>query len=131
MVVSAILGSWCGITGSYLLGLKIGQRLTHKLGRYIGLTNQRILKTHRWFERIGKWSLVIGYFIPGVRHAVGYVAGTFKLPYRDFALFAYLGGLFWSCLFLAIGYFFNDQWSTLLKLLAEKWQMFLVFLQRY
>jgi membrane protein DedA with SNARE-associated domain len=104
-IVAAFLGTWCGITTSYGLGLATSHYLHRGWGRFIGLTEKRFKKAHNWFEKIGKWALVIGYFIPGVRHVTGYVAGALKLCYRHFAPFAYFGGLVWSSLFMGLGYF--------------------------
>ena len=58
---------------------------------------------------MGKWALIIGYFIPGVRHLTGYVAGGLRLPWRYFALFAYSGALLWVSLFIGAGYVFQAQ----------------------
>lgn len=107
-VTAAFLGSVCGITFSYLLGKTAGSYFFHKWGSWFGITEARLQKVHNWFERFGKWTLVIGYFIPGVRHLTGFCAGTTELDYRSFALYAYLGALFWVSTFLSIGYFFCD-----------------------
>src|ERR1043166_2940521 len=63
---AAFLGSACGITLSFMLGRKFGLKLLHKYGRYIHFNEDRLQKVHYWFERIGKWALTFGYFIPGV-----------------------------------------------------------------
>jgi len=109
-VIAVYAGTCCGITGSYGLGWATSHYLNRGWGCYIGLTEKRFLKARNWFERIGKWTLFIGYFIPGVRHLTGYVAGTLKLHYRYFSLYAYSGGLIWSSLFMALGYFFYNHW---------------------
>lgn len=116
-ILAAYLGTCCGITGSYGLGLLTSHYINRGWGRYIGLTEKRFLMAHNWFERIGKWALTIGYFIPGVRHLTGYVAGTLKLCYRHFALYAYSGGLIWSSLFMGLGYFFFNHRHTIVNLL--------------
>jgi membrane protein DedA with SNARE-associated domain len=106
-IIAVYAGTCCGITGSYSLGLVTGHYLTRGWGRCLGLTEQRLQKAHSWFEKIGKWTLFIGYFIPGIRHLTGYVAGSLKLSYRYFALYAYSGGIIWSSLFVTLGYFFS------------------------
>ena len=111
-LLAAYLGSCCGITGSYGLGRATGHYLSRSWGRYIGLTEKRFQAAHNWFERFGKWALVIGYFIPGVRHLTGYIAGAVKLPYRHFAVYAYLGAVLWVSLFIGIGYLFNTHWQS-------------------
>lgn len=112
-ILAALLGSLCGITVSYWLGRTAGQYLITKYGGWVGLTEARFEKAHRWFEKFGRWALLIGYFIPGVRHLTGLSAGVSGFPYRQFALYAYSGALIWVSSFLSIGYFFGKQWLAL------------------
>jgi membrane protein DedA with SNARE-associated domain len=118
-VLTAFLGSVCGITLSYIIGRTLGLGFIHKWGRYIHVTEARLARVHRWFERIGHWALFIGYYIAGVRHFTAVVAGTSSLEYRSFAIYAYSGGLVWVCTFLSIGYFFGDRWQQVLETVHE------------
>jgi membrane protein DedA with SNARE-associated domain len=107
---SAYAGSLCGITVSFLLGRSVGFFLLTRYGKWVGITELRLMKAHYWYEKLGKWFLFIGYFIPGVRHFTGLCAGMAKLHFKYFALFAYTGGVVWVTLFLCIGYFFGHIW---------------------
>lgn len=118
-LIAAYLGAIAGITGSYLLGRTAGYYFIPKYGSWIGMTHARVDKVHVWFERFGKWTLVFGYFIPGVRHFTGFIAGTSGLSYRQFALFAYTGAILWVSSFLSIGYFFGAQWLKLFERFKE------------
>jgi membrane protein DedA with SNARE-associated domain len=108
----AALGSLTGITISYWIGRAGGYRLIHKYGPRVHLTEERLLKVNRWFDRIGKWTLTVGYFIPGVRHFTALVAGASKLRYPVFAVFAYSGGLIWALTFITLGYSLGETWSA-------------------
>jgi len=118
-LLTVFAGSVCGITLSYILGRSLGLKIIHRYGRYVRMTPEKLQKTHLWFERSGKWVLMIGYFIPGVRHFTAYVAGAseFKLP--EFALFAYMGALIWSMGFVMLGYLLGEQWETVLKVIDD------------
>lgn len=107
-IFAAGAGSLCGITISYLCGVTGGSYLVHKYGSWVGITLKRLEQAKEWFNRFGKWSLFIGYFIPGVRHFTGFTAGTAGVEYHHFALFAYSGAIVWISTFLSIGYFFGD-----------------------
>lgn len=118
--IAAILGAWCGITVSYCIGIYIGPYIIKtRLGARLGLRGARFKQSQAWFARIGKWSLVIGYFIPGFRHFVGYIAGSLALPYRQFSLFAYSGGLLWASLFLTLGYSINRNGDVIMAFLNK------------
>jgi membrane protein DedA with SNARE-associated domain len=115
--LSALGGSMSGITVSYLIGKTVGWKFLHsRFGRFLHISDARIRMVHDWFDRIGHWALMIGYFVPGVRHFTAIVAGTSKLEYRSFALFAYSGAVAWVSTFLFIGYHFGSRWEEILKL---------------
>lgn len=109
-LLAAYAGSISGITISYFVGRTFGRYLIHRWGKQLGITDDLMEKMHRWFERFGIWMLLIGYFIPGVRHFTGFSAGFTYLHFGSFALFAYLGALIWVSTFLSIGYFFGSYW---------------------
>ncbi|HLH31114.1 MAG TPA: DedA family protein [Terriglobia bacterium] len=116
---SAFLGSSCGITVSYLMGKVIDTYVLIKYGRVFHLTPERLARVHSWFERRGRWTLLVGYFIPGVRHLTGYVAGASELSYTNFALFAYGGAFCWAAVFITLGYFLGEEWNRVLDSFHE------------
>jgi len=103
----ACAGSLCGITVSYYLGRR---GVAFALRRLAG---PHLQKAKDAFERYGRWTLFFGYFLAGVRHFTALIAGTTELPYDEFAIFAYPGGVIWVLTFLSIGYFVGDQWPRL------------------
>ena len=119
LFLAAWLGSICGISLSYTLGRLLEHSVLLRYGKYIGITQPRLEKAHCWFERYGKWLLTFGYYIPGIRHFTGIVAGISYLRYRDFALFAYSGALLWALSFISLGYFFFEQWQSVLNGLSS------------
>jgi len=110
--LAGFAGSVCGITLSFYLGRSLGRAVVHRYGKYIRLTPEHLERVDRWFERIGAWSLSIGYFIPGIRHFTALVAGMGHMRYFTFALFAYSGAAVWVALFLTLGYVFGDRWEN-------------------
>ena len=119
-ILAASAGSIIGITLSYLIGRTGGSYLVHEYGGWVGLTQKRLDHAKGWFNRYGRWSLFIGYFIPGVRHFTGFSAGTSGVEYRHFALYAYSGGVVWITTFLSLGYFFGDICFTFLEKIDAK-----------
>ncbi len=114
-IAAAFLGSACGITVSYILGRTLGLYVIHRYGHYFHITPKRLELAHDWFGRIGTWSLLIGYFVPGVRHLTAIVAGTSGLPLFRFAAFAYTGACIWVGTFVSIGYFFGEKWNQVFE----------------
>ena len=72
---------------------------------------------HKWFDRIGHWALLVGYFVAGVRHFTAIIAGTSKLEYPSFAIYAYTGAVLWVATFLTLGYYVGENWKQIAELL--------------
>lgn len=113
---AAVAGSWTGISGSYLLGRTLGAGAVHRYGKYIHFTEDRLAYVHRWFDRIGHWMLVAGYYIAGVRHFTAVVAGMSKLEFPTFMTYAWTGGALWVTTFLTLGYYLGEDWRQVAEL---------------
>jgi membrane protein DedA with SNARE-associated domain len=103
-------GAMTGITASFALGRYAGLPLLLRYGSWLHVDATVLNRVEAWFERAGKWLLVVGYFIPGVRHFTAVVAGASKLPVGTFMAYAYAGAAMWVSCFLAIGYLVGDRW---------------------
>lgn len=113
-VAAAVAGSIAGTTLSYALG-RIGERVLHRtlaIGAAMG-------HAQSWFKPWGKWLLVFGYFVPGVRHVTAIAAGSSGLEFRVFCAYAYPGAALWSLAFLALGYYAGTggEWDHVVILL--------------
>ncbi len=112
-LISAFIGSVCGISVSYGLGLFLGTSVVSRYGRIFHINSEKLDKLNIWYKRFGKWSLLFGYFIAGVRHFNALFAGASKLQFTEFALFAYPGALLWSVTMISTGYILGKEWSSI------------------
>jgi len=119
-ILVATTGVILGITISYFVGTKLGTRFFENYGSYIHLGPAKMEKTSKWFKSSGNKLLFLAYFIPGVRHITGYFSGITKIPYRRFALNAYLGALIWTATFISLG-----------KILGPNWEKFHSYISKY
>ena len=111
---AAFLGSACGITFSYTLGRIFDTYVIVKYGSLFHITPERMARVHGWFEKHGRWPLLVGYFVPGVRHLTGYIAGASELAFPKFILFAYSGAFCWTASFISLGFFLGENWNRVL-----------------
>jgi membrane protein DedA with SNARE-associated domain len=114
---SALAGSWCGISLSYTIGRTLGAGAVTRYGKYLHLTEARMVRVHQWFDRIGHWALFVGYFFAGVRHFTALTAGISKLKFPSFVVYAWSGGAVWVATFLTLGYYLGDNWKQIAELL--------------
>ncbi|WP_026021350.1 DedA family protein [Paenibacillus senegalensis] len=103
----AFSGTMTGMTISYTLGKKLGKPLLLKYGKWVKLTPAKLNKIDRWFNKYGLWTVVFGYYIPGIRHLTCYMAGITGVKTPRYLLFAASGALVWCITFITIGYYFG------------------------
>ncbi len=108
-IVFSFIGSVAGMSVSYIIGKKIGFTAIEKYGKWVGLTPKRYEKVQNWFIRFGGWTVLLAYFIPGVRHAAGYISGITQMPFKKYILLCCSGALIWTVLFISVGYFVGDK----------------------
>ncbi|PGZ44912.1 alkaline phosphatase [Bacillus anthracis] len=110
---SGIAGAMLGITLSYILGLKLGLPILNKYGPKIYIKEKQIERTHVLIEKYGPFLLIIGYFIPGVRHLTAYFVGMSNLTFWKFCLYAYSGAFIWVSTFVGIGWKMGGEWNLI------------------
>ena len=110
-IIVASGGIFGGITISYFIGSVLGYPFFKKYGHYVHITPARLQGAEGWYEKYGNNLIVAAYFIPGIRHITGYFAGIVKMPYRRFALRAYVGALIWASFFITLGKVIGPDWA--------------------
>jgi membrane protein DedA with SNARE-associated domain len=108
IAIAAVAGCLTGISLSYVLGRLVDVKVLKKRFHH---HRAAIERAQAGFRRFDSWLLAFGYFIPGVRHVTAILAGSSSLSYREFALYAYSGGVLWCSAFLMLGYYAGDHWQ--------------------
>lgn len=126
-LLSAFVGALGGITLSYLIGIKLGLPFLKKFGPKFHITEERVERTRKLFIKFGPFLLVIGYFIPGIRHVVAYLSGMNGYTYKKFATFAYLGAMIWCLTFITLGRILGENW-TQVGFFLSRYSIYFVFL---
>ena len=122
------LGSVTAMTAAYWIGRTLGFAFLERYGKRLGMGYTLYKKTEDWFNRVGKWALPMGYFIPGVRQFTAYFAGITRLPFPTFMIYTYLGGLFWSVLFVTLGWQLGERWEAVFDLISRNLAIFFIAL---
>ncbi|MBP1759203.1 MAG: putative rane-associated protein [Firmicutes bacterium] len=114
-IISSAAGSMTGITIAYFLGRFFEAKVLAHLKKHAGV--ERLEMVLGWYHKHGGKLLAAGYFIPGVRHLSGYIAGLSRLSYRQFAFFSYLGAIAWTSVFIVLGRTLGSRWETILPII--------------
>jgi membrane protein DedA with SNARE-associated domain len=124
-LLSAFVGAMGGISLSYFIGYKFGLPIIKKFGPKIHITEKKINRTQKLFIKVGPFLILVGYFIPGVRHLTAYVAALNSFPFRKFAAYAYTGAFLWSFTFVTLGRKLGEDWH-LVEFYVSKYSIYLI-----
>jgi membrane protein DedA with SNARE-associated domain len=108
-LVTVSVLAWLGIIGGdcvlYSLGRKYGLNITRVpfVGKH--LTEARILKAQRLFDRYGIWVVAVGRLLAGIRGAMVVAAGTTRFSFVKFVIADGLAALVSGGLFVGLGYY--------------------------
>jgi membrane-associated protein len=94
LVFTVFLAAFIGDQVGYVLGRKIGRPYFQR--RSSKRMQKMLLKSERFYERYGWWSVVIARYIPWVRTFVPPIAGTVKMNYYKFLSANALGAFLWG-----------------------------------
>jgi len=73
--------------------------------KYAKINPEKLTKAHKWFEKYGDKSVLLGRLIPGIRELVSIPAGIFGMNSKKFLIYTFIGSCSWSILLTAIGYY--------------------------
>jgi membrane protein DedA with SNARE-associated domain len=106
--VGALVGSgicyWIGVVG--------GKPFLVKYGKYFLVSQHDIARTETFFARHGKKTILIGRFLPVIRHVISIPAGIARMPLPAFFLQTFLGATIWGGVLIVLGYYLGTNWET-------------------
>lgn len=102
-IIISFLGSLVGMMISYTIGRKAGRPFINKYGKWVGLKEKRMVQVEKWMKKYGPYSIILGYFIPGVRHLMCYFSGIGKMKLKTYIAFAAIGAFLWCFVFITFG----------------------------
>ncbi|QLH75651.1 MAG: DedA family protein [Methanomassiliicoccales archaeon] len=125
VVLAATIGSTLGSTVSYLLAMVLGRPVLLRYGRWIFVDEEILDKADRFFAEKGRFAVLFGHMVPGVRSIISYPAGIAKMDPKRFMLFTFGGGLFWNSVLALIGHELGSSWMDFWKMM-DGWDVVIV-----
>ncbi|MBD0408427.1 DedA family protein [Bacillus siamensis] len=104
-ILISFIGALLGMIISYFIGRKAGRPFINKFGKWVGLKEKRMEKVDRWMKKYGPYTIILGYFIPGIRHVTCYFSGIGRMDFKTYLCFAAIGAFLWCFIFITIGKF--------------------------
>jgi membrane protein DedA with SNARE-associated domain len=113
--VGAVVGS--GIC--YWIGVAGGKPFLASYGKYFLVRQHEIERTEAFFARHGKKTILIGRFLPVIRHIISVPAGIARMPLPGFFLQTFLGATIWGGALVLLGYYVGANWEALTSTLKR------------
>lgn len=111
VLVASTLGCLAGSLFSYYLGYYGGKPFVRRFGKYFLLDERHLKKSEEWFNKKGHLTVLIGRFIPGIRHVISIPAGFGKMNIIEFSTFTIIGAGIWNAFLLWMGYLLEKNWQ--------------------
>ena len=105
VVICGIVGSVLGAIFNYYLGYKLGRLFLMKYGKFMFLSEKKLLRAEDLFNKHGEIITFIGRLVPGVRQYISFPPGITRMPVLNFIAFTAVGAGIWVTILSLLGYF--------------------------
>jgi membrane-associated protein len=111
LVLTLFAAAALGDSVNYAIGRYIGPKAFHqregtRLARW--LKPEYLERTHRFYEKYGGMTIVIGRFVPIVRTFAPFLAGVGAMTYHSFLSYNIVGAALWVASLTYAGYLFGN-----------------------
>jgi membrane protein DedA with SNARE-associated domain len=114
----SVLGDLLGDVLLYGAGRKWGMGFVHGPGKYLGISEELVLKMEKYFQKHGGKTIFAVKSTTGLCWATFATAGIVKMDFRKFLQYSLLGGIVWSGFLVAMGYFYGYLWRSIKQYLS-------------
>lgn len=119
IILVAIAAATLGDNIGYMIGRKGGRRLLERYRHIFHLPETLIEQGETLFKKRGAVTIFFARFIFGMRIIAGPMAGVLRMPWKQFAVFNFLGATVWVTVISFAGYFFGENWEKLIKVMGR------------
>lgn len=122
VVAAGTLGSVAGAFPLYYLGKIVGQeRLiswTDRYGRWFAMSGTDIIRSRDWFDRHGRYTILVCRLVPGVRSLISIPAGVAAMRLLPFLIYSVIGAGLWTALLAYAGQLLGENYGRVNTLLG-------------
>jgi len=111
MTAAGALGYVVGAMIGWQIGRHGGRPFVERYGRFVHVSEARLARAERWFDRREDWAVPLGVLTPVVRSFVAVPAGIFRIPFARFTLLTIPSAFVFSAVFVGIGWAFGSNYE--------------------
>jgi membrane protein DedA with SNARE-associated domain len=119
VILIGIIACAVGDNIGYAIGARGGRPLLARYQRFFRIRPEMIAKGERLFGKYGSVTVLFARFVFGLRIIAGPLAGVLRMPWKQFALWNFLGAIIWVTVISCVGYFVGAEWTELLRVMKH------------
>ena len=108
MIILGAIGATIGTSAIYLIALKLGRIVLLRYLKYVKISEKKLERVEKWFEKYGDITVLVGRIIPVMREMISVPAGLLEMKIPKFVLYTFIGSLIWSTITILSGYYFGE-----------------------
>lgn len=111
VALAGTIGYVIGSIFGWAIGLYGGRPLLERHGKWFHLSEERLARAERWFDRYDDAAVFIGRMLPIVRSFVSIPAGIMEVPFWRYTVLTLLGTIPWCFGLAGIGFAVGESWE--------------------
>jgi membrane protein DedA with SNARE-associated domain len=111
IALAGTIGYTLGSMGGWWIGARGGRAFLERHGRWLHLSEAKLDKAERWFDRWEDWAVFLGRLTPVIRSFVSIPAGVFGTPFRRYTVLTLIGSAIWCFALAGVGWALGSQWE--------------------
>lgn len=105
--VAGGVGATIGSTIIYLISIKLGRVALLRYLKYAKISEERLAKIERWFEKYGDKAVFFGRLVPVLREMISIPAGVLGMKPLKFLIYTFGGSCAYGIGLTLVGYYFG------------------------
>lgn len=101
------VGATIGSTAIYIISAKLGRVALLRYLKYAKISDEKLAKIEKWFEKHGDKAVFFGRMVPVLREMISIPAGLFGMRIFKFILYTFGGSCVWGVSLTLVGYYFG------------------------
>lgn len=118
VIAFGAIGAIAGADLGYAAGYYGGRPFVERFGRTLRLNPSHLARSELFFTRHGRYAIVLGRFVVGLRTWASVLAGMARMPFWSFQLFSAIGGIAWAIVIGLVGYLLGHNWKLVERVIS-------------
>lgn len=115
IMVTGTIAATLGDNLGYAVGRRGGRPLLERYRALWRIRPATIERGDQLFTRYGPVAVFFARFVFGMRIVAGPLAGVWRMPWKKFVLYNFLGAAVWVSVIASVGYLFGRHWARMVQ----------------